>query len=187
MTRNQQLIALSATVAMLSIVSTLQLRDQRGSGVSHLLGRLQRQQLQEGPYDVGFAKQYEGYRSDGELLAELRQRLGGVTVRLFMGTWCHDSKRQVPRFFSLLDEVGYSSDNVELIGINRRKEVPPQFGSGLNIHHTPTFIIMRGDKELGRIIETPVVSLEHDLLTILRGEPYQPNHSAMERDASTSR
>ena len=90
----------------------------------------------------------------------------------------------MPCFVSMIDDVGYSSEHVELIAINRSKEVPSLFGSGLNIHHVPTFILMRGDRELGRIIETPVVSLERDMLTILRGEPYTPNHAKLEKAAS---
>ena len=180
------MITLSIAVAMLSMASVLRVQDQQQQdqpekSVSDLLGAIQREQLQEGPYNIWFDKQYDGYQSDQDQLQELRQRLTGVTVKLFLGTWCKDSKRQVPRFFSLLDEVGYSSEHVELIAINRSKEVPSQFGSGLNIHHVPTFIIMRGDRELGRIIETPVVSLERDMLTILRGEPYTPNHSKLEK------
>ena len=180
------MITLSIAVAMLSMASVLRVQDQQQQdqpekSVSDLLGAIQREQLQEGPYNIWFDKQYVGYQSDQDQLQELRQRLTGVTVKLFLGTWCKDSKRQVPRFFSLLDEVGYSSEHVELIAINRSKEVPSQFGSGLNIHHVPTFIIMRGDRELGRIIETPVVSLERDMLTILRGEPYTPNHSKLEK------
>ena len=183
MNRNHQVITLFIPVAMLSMASALPAQEPEKLEVSDLLGAIQREQLQEGPYNVWFEKQYDGYQSDQDQLQELRQQLSGVTVRLFLGTWCGDSKRQVPRFFSLLDEASYSSDHVELIAINRSKEVPSLFGSGLNIHHVPTFIIMRGDRELGRIIETPVVSLEQDLLTILRGEPYTPNHAKLEKAA----
>jgi hypothetical protein len=40
----------------------------------------------------------------------------------------------------------------------------------------PTLIIESGDHEWGRIIELPVVSLERDLLRILRKEGYIPNY-----------
>jgi len=35
-----------------------------------------------------------------------------------------------------------------------------------------------GNKELGRIIESPKQSLEKDLLSILKGEQYKPNYAA---------
>ena len=112
--------------------------DVSDPSVPDLLGAVQREQLQTGDYNVWFAKQYDGYETDKAQLKELGQRLSGVTVKLFFGTWCHDSRRQVPRFFSLMDEVGYGSENVDLIGVNKAKDVPAKFGSGLNIHHTPT-------------------------------------------------
>ena len=38
---------------------------------------------------------------------------------------------------------------------------------GYEIEYVPTFIFYREDKEIGRIIETPILSLEEDMLAIL--------------------
>jgi hypothetical protein len=39
----------------------------------------------------------------------------------------------------------------------------------LNIERVPTFIFLKNKVEAGRIIETPVTSLEQDMLNILTG------------------
>ena len=38
----------------------------------------------------------------------------------------------------------------------------------MNIERVPTFIIYRGEKEIGRIVETPKKSLERDLWNIVK-------------------
>ncbi|MCH8328078.1 MAG: hypothetical protein IID15_06095 [Candidatus Marinimicrobia bacterium] len=153
-----------------------------------LLGPVPRERLEADIWPEHFRMEYTGYDVNDSLLSDLRAGMEGADVTIYFGTWCHDSRRQMPRLFNLMDVLGVAPERIVMIGLNRAKETPTVDGKEvLNIHHTPTFIITRADEELGRIIETPVVSLEHDLLTILRGEPYQPNHSAMERDASTSR
>ena len=43
---------------------------------------------------------------------------------------------------------------------------------GKNIHRVPTFIFLHGNKEIGRIVESPVVSLEKDMIAILEKKSY---------------
>ena len=40
----------------------------------------------------------------------------------------------------------------------------------LNIELVPTFIFYKNENEIGRIIETPEISIESDMLKILRGD-----------------
>jgi predicted Zn-dependent protease len=60
------------------------------------------------------------------------------------------------------------------------KQSPQHEEAGKNIHHVPSFIIYDDKKELGRIIESPLTSLEKDLLAILQQQPYQPNYRAID-------
>ena len=98
-----------------------------------------------------------------KLKKSLNEKLG---VRIVMGSWCSDSQREVPRFYRIMDDVGIPDEKVELISVNRDKVVPGMDISVLNIERVPTFIVYDGIKELGRIIETPVETLEKDLLRI---------------------
>jgi hypothetical protein len=43
----------------------------------------------------------------------------------------------------------------------------------------PTYILYKGKKEIGRIIDAPKESFEKDLLKILTGKPYTPHFSEL--------
>ena len=85
-----------------------------------------------------------------------------------MGTWCSDSRREVPRFYKILDEIEYPSENVSLINVNRDIEGLGDEVTGLEIHFVPTFIFYRNDEEIGRIVEIPYESLEKDMLELVK-------------------
>ncbi len=54
-----------------------------------------------------------------------------------------------------------------MIAVDEDKEAEGDELSDLNIEFIPTFIIYKGDAELGRIVETPEESLETDLIKYL--------------------
>ena len=57
------------------------------------------------------------------------------------------------------------------------KKSPEGEETGKNIQRVPTLIIYHKRKELGRIIESPVVSIEKDLISILKQDGYIPNYA----------
>jgi tetratricopeptide (TPR) repeat protein len=58
------------------------------------------------------------------------------------------------------------------------KQSPQHEEAGLNIFRVPTLIISKKKTEIGRIIEYPVQSLERDMLSIIKSEPYVPRYRA---------
>ena len=58
------------------------------------------------------------------------------------------------------------------------KQSPGHEERGKSIHRVPDLIVYSGKKEINRIVEYPVVSLEKDLLAIVNGSGYQPNYRA---------
>jgi tetratricopeptide (TPR) repeat protein len=52
------------------------------------------------------------------------------------------------------------------------KQSPQHEEAGLNIHRVPTIIVYKNGKELQRIVESPVESLEQDLLNITTKSHY---------------
>jgi thiol-disulfide isomerase/thioredoxin len=111
----------------------------------------------------------EDYSPDANLVKSIQGKTGDVKVLLFLGTWCPDSKREVPRFFKLMDQTGIPESQVEIIALDRTKKDKEGLTAKWDIQYVPTFIIVRGDKELGRIVETPQISLEANINTILSG------------------
>ncbi len=146
-----------------------------------LLGRCSVAQLEEPPFDEWFHSGYKDYEPNPEVLRTLRGAdRRGVTLTLFFGTWCGDSKREVPRMLKLLDEAGLPRDSIELVAVDsadgQAKRSPGGEERGLEIYRVPTLIVRRGGTEIARIVEFPVLSLERDLLAILTGMPYEPNY-----------
>jgi len=84
-----------------------------------------------------------------------------------MGTWCSDSRREVPRFYKILDSLNFPSAKVKLIMVDRKKEAAEVNIASLNIELVPTMIIYNDGLEIGRIVETPKETLEKDLAAIL--------------------
>ena len=90
-----------------------------------------------------------------------------IKVLIFFGTWCHDSKRELPRVLKILQSYELSENNLELIAVGPDKKEPLGRATKLNLIYTPTIIFFRESKEIGRIIEKPVRSLEKDIESII--------------------
>lgn len=146
-----------------------------------LLGRCTALQLDEEPFAQWFRDGYGDYEPHPEVLASLRE-VGheGVDITVFFGTWCGDSQREVPRLLKLLDEMEFPAAQLTLVAVDGTDEAakrsPDGEEKGLEIYRVPTVVVSRDDREIARVVEHPVLSLERDLLAILSGQPYQPNY-----------
>ena len=137
-----------------------------------LTGPAERRELQTGSFGSWFNPSYSEYSVDQSLVEELKPMLQDVEITLFMGTWCGDSMRETPRIYKILDAAGKTQD-IELITVDRAKTTPQGLEEGKDIKRVPTLILSKDGKELGRIVEYPIESLEADMLKILKGEPYK--------------
>lgn len=126
------------------------------------VGPLQRAQLSD-----AFLHAYPEEPIGEPFIEMIRQAHTGVHVLVFMGTWCSDSKREVPRFLRIVDGSGMTAADVDLYGLDRKKKSPDGLEEKYAIERVPTFIFLRKGKEIGRIVETPRTTLEGDILDIL--------------------
>jgi len=147
-----------------------------GKRVQMLLGHNAPFMLQQKPYADWFQKNYADYRVDSTTASQLKPLLNDVTLEIFLGTWCGDSKREVPRMLKILHYAGFDTTRLRLIFVNNEvlqyKQSPQREEKGKHVFRVPTFIAYRNNKETGRIIESPMVSLEKDLYAILSGQDY---------------
>ena len=90
-----------------------------------------------------------------------------IKVVVFFGTWCHDSKRELPKALKIFNLIGINDENIELIAVDLNKKEPLGRAAKLNLVYTPTLIFFRESKEIGRIIEKPDISLEKDIELII--------------------
>lgn len=112
---------------------------------------------------------YAAYTPDAATMIELKKLVKKEKIKIVFGTWCGDSKVNVPNFFKILDALQFKEKNVELIAVDGNKKAENGIIDGLEIKMVPTFIIYdQKGKELGRIIEGPKTTLEGDLLAIFK-------------------
>jgi len=157
---------------------SMEITDAKGN--TQLLGKASRKRLEQAPFGDWYNKNYDSYVVDSAAVSRLRSGLAGKQVMIFMGTWCGDSRREVPHLFKILDCCGIDTSSVQLITVaasaDQYKQSPGHEEKGRDIFRVPDFIVLDHGRELGRVIESPVASLEKDLLSIVLGEPYTPKY-----------
>jgi thiol-disulfide isomerase/thioredoxin len=112
----------------------------------------------------------KSYKLSDKMVKKLRSVIAGYDNLNFIcvsANWCIDSERGVPRIYKLLAEAGYDVDRIELYGVDRQKSEPSGDVANYGIEKVPTLIILDGDVEIGRIVESPIVGWSEDMLTIL--------------------
>lgn len=137
-------------------------------GYSILIDRCDRSGLEGPEFGEYFEKEYAAYKLDESSAEKLSKCTNELKIRIVLGTWCHDSQVQVPRFIKILDQINFNQKNLEIICVDRSKKTHGFSIQDLNIEFVPTIIFYKTEKEIGRIIETPKESLEKDFLTILK-------------------
>ncbi|MCB0572728.1 MAG: thioredoxin family protein [Phaeodactylibacter sp.] len=137
-----------------------------------MVGKINRMGLEQQPYGEWFKDGYASYAVDEAALKGMDKKLGGIKILVFMGTWCSDSQREVPHLYKILDYLGYDMNSFSIVAVNDHpdfyKQSPQHEEQGWNIEYVPTIIFLKEGKELGRIVEAPVESLEKDMVDILR-------------------
>jgi hypothetical protein len=138
--------------------------------ITWLLGYFSPGQMMHEPHSSWFYKGYDAYQPNSEAMNKINEiNKTGLSIKIVMGTWCPDSRREVPRFMRILDIWKFPVSMVTFIGVDNAKISPVGEFDKLDIQRVPTFIIYKNNLEAGRIIENPSTSLEQDIVNILRG------------------
>ena len=130
-----------------------------------LVGHVTREALEN--YDTWKTLRAEDYTPDGTAVQAIASNWRGVRVLVIVGTWCRDSKRDLPRFFKIADLGKLPLDDVTFIAVDRSKKDPEGLTETHKIGRVPTFVFFRGDMEIGRVTERPTTTLEADIAAIL--------------------
>jgi tetratricopeptide (TPR) repeat protein len=149
----------------------------------NLLGSCKVSDFNALPYSEWYKTGYESYVPNKIVLEDLRKiKKKNLSIKIFLGTWCADTKREFPRFLKTLELAGFKENQIEIIAVNNApenlKQSPNHEEIGWGIYPVATFIILKKGKELNRITEFPVISLEKDLLSICTGQKYESNYSS---------
>ena len=154
--------------------------DKKGNEV--LLGEINKSGLINNTFNTWFSKNYKDYLVNKGITKKLKDSLNHYEIKVFLGTWCGDSKKEVPRFYKVLEAAKFPDSQLQIIAVNRTedayKQSPNDEEKGLNIHRVPTFIFYKDGKEVNRIVEHPKETLERDMLSIVTDKKYTPNYMA---------
>jgi len=168
----------------LLLAMSLMINAQQPTAKQEILyGKIKKQDLQKSPFSEWFDPGYNNYQPDALLSSKIKKLISNeFTLQVFLGTWCGDSRREIPRLLRLLDDIGFSQSHLEIIalgsGDSLLKQSPRHEEAGKGIFRVPTIIVYKNNIEINRINEFPAMSLEVDLYAILSHEPYTPNYKS---------
>ncbi len=148
------------------------------NGTKMLTGEFNREALEEADFKGWYNQEYDSYEVEKSKLRALKG-LRNYRIEVFIGTWCPDSRRELPRLYKILDDIKFSQNRLKVIGVNRQKKSFNGEEINKNIIRVPTIIVYNNKKEeVGRIVESPVSGyLEEDLAQIVNGTPLTPNYT----------
>lgn len=142
----------------------------------NLVGIANRAMLHQAPFNNWFDLFYNDYKVDEVVINQLKPHMKDVKIKIFIGTWCGDSKVHTPPLFKILDALQFDEKNIELITLDRKKSTPENDQQGFDIQRVPTFILFRNNKEIGRFVEFPRETIEADFLKIASGKAYKHSY-----------
>ncbi len=147
-----------------------------------LIGEINEQALEQAPYSSWFQAGLDSYTPNGEVVSELKKYINEYDIEVFFGTWCGDSKRDVPKFYKILESAGYNLNRLHSYAVGNEgdlyKKTPNGDTDDKNISRVPTFIFYKNGVEVNRIVEHAVgASLENDMLQIASGQDYSDYHA----------
>jgi thiol-disulfide isomerase/thioredoxin len=165
--RTAVIFAISAFLIVSCATEQFQV-DVEPSGTRIVKGIIERNDLERDSTFTWYKTNYEMYFVDTTVLNEIKTLSDGIHFVLVMGTWCGDSKREVPYLFKIFDKAKISDHRLLMVGVDRSKKSADGLTEKYNIQRVPTLIVLKGDQELGRIVETPRETLEKDIIRILQ-------------------
>ena len=115
-----------------------------------------------------FDEEYKNYVPNQLVINSLKPLKNEIKVLVVAGSWCGDTQRELPRFFKIMNSIGVPNNQIEMIMVDVNKKTAAFNISVIQVSNIPTFIFFKDGKELGRIIEKPLVTLEDDLSKLLQ-------------------
>lgn len=129
---------------------------------------------------VDFSKKWENSDQTNLNLkndSKLRSLFFNIKIKIFMGTWCEDSVREIPYLFNILNSINYNIESVEIICVDENKNTPEGYEKDFEIIKVPTIIFLKKNEEINRIVEFPVETLQKDIIKILSNNNYKHAYS----------
>ncbi len=139
----------------LTAQSGYEINKEPGSqGAKILTGTIDKYLLKNDTSFKWYAPNQQSYQPDTSIINSFAKVKGAkLQVVIFGGTWCEDTQFILPKFFKAQELSGVPDENITLFGVNRNKQSLGHIAEALGVINVPTIIIMKGGKEMGRVVE----------------------------------
>lgn len=114
-----------------------------------------------------FKQGYNSYKPDATAVKTIAGIAPKLHIEVFGGTWCSDTQFLLPQFYKVVDAAGIKYTQITLHLVNRDKKTKDGTSDKYQITNVPTFVVMNGDKQIGKIVESAKVSVEADIAAML--------------------
>src|SRR4030067_2903234 len=156
---------------LLSALSSAQIENQitvdEETSKPMLIGLFDRNAFSDTSFSSWFNNEYDNYIVDTLTLNLVANRIRDINFTIVMGSWCSDSRKQIPRLLKILDFLNYQESKIQMLAVDRDKKAGDCGINYLKVELFPTIILYKEDIEVGRIVESPRKSLEEDLVNII--------------------
>ncbi len=115
-----------------------------------------------------YRENYASFTPDSASIVFLSSAAKNIHFIVIGGTWCGDTKRELPKFFKTVSLAHIPESNIELYGVDRSKQSSDGLTDKYHVTNVPTFIVISDGKEVGRIVEHPEEGIEFDLVHMLQ-------------------
>lgn len=154
-----------------------QQQELQGKLTPRYTGELTLEDLKESTYtNRWYEPRYKSYTPDKASLETIEKNINDYDLVLFLGTWCPDSHREVPRIYKILEQTGYDMDKIKTYALNHRMQSEDHDEKDLNITNVPTLIFYKDGKEVNRFVERARENIAKDMAKIVSGQEYKHYH-----------
>ncbi len=141
----------------------------RATAAPPLVGAITRDDLREyAPWQQVLT---QAYAPEPAVVRSITGAARDVTVFAIVATWCPDTKRELPRFFAIMEASGIPETALTMVAVDRTKKDAEGMTERLGITRVPTFVFLRKGEEIGRFVERvpPDSTLEREIARVLAG------------------
>lgn len=160
-----------------SISSEMSVEKKSNMQQGMLIGKFDKADLQQAEFSKWFNAGYGEFNPKAEAMTTIKENISDYEIVAFMGTWCPDSRREVPKVFKILDEAGYDMAKLTFYGVNRQKTTTANIEKEFDLDRVPTIVFLKDGKEVNRFVEYPRESIEEDFAKIVSGEDYKNSYA----------
>ena len=103
-------------------------------------GEFSRDQLENSTHNSWFIENYNAHLLNKALVSQIDSLFDDIEVRVYMGTWCKDSQREVPGFIKIIDALEANHQVHPIVGLNEDKVSHDGSSEKAGVTNVTTFI-----------------------------------------------